>query len=132
MSELKDSEKLQMVMSHLKINSRNFALQIGVAVSTISQIAGLKSAPTRNMGADLKLKIVTRYPEINYAFLDSGKLPMLLSEKLKTNQKNLLSGEKKDFKAEIIASIEENNNLLARNNELLENLIELMKQEKTS
>lgn len=118
-----DSEKLQMVLNHLKLKPSQFADQAEISRSLMSMMLGVKSPATKSLTEDTILKIIKRYPIINYRFLKTGQLPMMnLTDEQIKNQENLLGGEKpiyggNKFETDIAT-------MLAYNNEMLQDIRE--------
>ena len=128
---LNSAEIMKNVLTELRYGARPFSVELGVTPMSIYHIISGKN----RISSDLADKIIKKFPNVNYLYLTKGILPVLLQNpKLINNQDNLLNGislpKNKDYNLEsfiVLKNIEEGIEL---NNELLKELIDVLKQKK--
>ncbi|NDP26287.1 MAG: helix-turn-helix transcriptional regulator [Flavobacterium sp.] len=101
-----DSEIIKQLLETLRYSALAFATELGYkSHSTIDHI--LKGR--NNISDDLIERIIKKFPEVHYWFLKRGQAPVLLNEKLKNNQAELLGVkvgvENPDYSLETFATL---------------------------
>lgn len=111
-----DAEIMQQLLKELRFSGLKFAQTLGYSsAGTIHHILTGKN----KISDDMVNTIIKHFPEVNYWFLKSGKLPILLDDKLARNQTNVLFGKeqassKVDYGLESFAVLKNIESILLR------------------
>lgn len=85
---MNDAKKLQDLLDALSTNANAFYIKLGYkSHGAIYHILNGKN----NLSSAMIERIVKAYPNVNYNYLSSGQLPILLDEKGVVNQANMLN-----------------------------------------
>jgi len=84
---ISDSEIMKQLLEKLRYSALAFANELEYkSHSTIHHILNGRN----RISEDLITRIINKFPEVHYWFLKKGQLPIILNEKLKNNQAELL------------------------------------------
>lgn len=119
---ISDSEIMKQLLEKLRYSGLEFANELGYkSASTIHHI--LKGR--NKISDDLINKITIKFPEVHYWFLKKGQNPIVLNEKFKNNQFELLGAkgdvENPDYSLETFATLKNIEKILLKIVTILEN-----------
>jgi len=116
-----DDEIIKQLLAELRYSGLKFSEKLGYkSAATIHHIL----AKRNSISDDLINNVIKNFPEVNYWFLKTGKLPIILDEKLSKNQMNILVGKQEsknapDYSLEMFATMKNIEVILGK---ILENL----------